>query len=128
MIEIPEPLSTDISIDVSEQLTNLVEISASDVPIEELKTFSEKVDAVLRKVVKEGIDMERMKMIIERDELKLLNALEDKPSDSLQDTLVNDFLFGDLEGKDLYSSLEDRKRYKELSAWSSKQWTDLIQK
>lgn len=128
LIEIPEPLCTDIQFDVEEQLTNLLSISANDIPVEHLKSFGEKVDHVLKKVVAEGIDMKRMQMIIERDELKVLNNLESRPSDTFQDTLINDFLFGSLDGKDLHAGLQDRKRYRELAGWTSQQWTDIIQR
>jgi Zn-dependent M16 (insulinase) family peptidase len=40
--------------------------------------------------------------------------------------IINDFLYGDADGKDLPASLEEH--YDTLKSWTSKQWADLITK
>jgi hypothetical protein len=45
-------------------------ISASSVPKDKLETISQKLQETLRDIVREGIDMERMQMVLEREQLK----------------------------------------------------------
>ena len=45
-----------------------LEIYVGSVPSEHLDTFDEKLKASLERIVKEGVDMERMLMVINRDE------------------------------------------------------------
>ena len=45
-----------------------MEIYVGSVPSEHLDTFDEKLKASLERIVKEGVDMERMLMVINRDE------------------------------------------------------------
>lgn len=40
--------------------------------------------------------------------------------------VINDFLYGDANGNDLSTSLEDQ--YDKLTSWTSKQWSDLLTK
>lgn len=70
--------------------------------------------------------MERMKMILKREKMKLLNQLETKPADSFADVLITDFLYGEKSGKDLIDSLDDMKRYDQLNSWTETQWLELL--
>ena len=45
-------------------------------PVEELDGFDGKLQASLKRVAEEGIDMERMTMLINRDERQLRSRLE----------------------------------------------------
>ena len=46
-------------------------ICVGSVPTGELSSFNEKLQLSLRRIVKEGIDMDRMAMIINRDERRV---------------------------------------------------------
>ena len=50
---------------------NDLDFVASSVPMEELENFDEKVIDSLKKVVSEGIDIKRMRDIIERERRKV---------------------------------------------------------
>jgi hypothetical protein len=57
--------------------TTLVDlpIYVGSVPTEHLDTFDEKLKESLMRIVKEGIDMDRMLMVINRDERQVCNFL-----------------------------------------------------
>jgi Zn-dependent M16 (insulinase) family peptidase len=89
-IEIPKPYTTSIGI-YSEDRVNKNELTMGmfDVPTKHLNDIADLVRAKLAKVVKEeGIDMERMAMIIRRDKRKLLNYMETSVSSVLSDAVI----------------------------------------
>lgn len=71
LVEIDEPYCTDIYLDVNGRSTSILSISASSVPTERLDEMTTKVREVLSKVATDGLDMQRMHSIIERDRLKV---------------------------------------------------------
>ncbi|KAG8786710.1 hypothetical protein FRC15_010850 [Serendipita sp. 397] len=96
------------------------------VPVEHLDTLDEKFTKSLQRIASESIDMERMATVIARDRLKLRSALENSGGDVFSNVIINDFLYGDTEGKDLVQELTEH--YETLQSWTSKQWTDLLLK
>jgi len=127
-VEIKEPVCTDVFFS-SQDSVGKTTLNAyfSNVPFENLDSLDFDLISTLKNVVeKEGIDMERMKMILKREKMKLLNQLETKPADSFADVLITDFLYGEKSGKDLIDSLDDMKRYDQLNSWTETQWLELL--
>jgi Zn-dependent M16 (insulinase) family peptidase len=54
-------------------------VSFDGVPIEKINLIREKFFQVLKNHIQEGIDMARIQLVISRDRLKLLNAIETDP-------------------------------------------------
>lgn len=128
-VERDDPLCTDAYIGSSDKAgASLLSAYFSSVPTEKLDGLDQQLVDLLAGIVKEGIDMDRMKMVIKRDKLKALSRLETRPADSFADLLITDFLYGSRTGEDLHKALEDMKRYDELLSWTSERWTDLLQK
>lgn len=128
-VERDDPLCTGADIMSSDKAgASLISAYFSSVPSDQLDRLDQQLIDLLAGIVKNGIDMERMHMVIKRDKLKVLSHLETKPADSFADLLITDFLYGSRTGEDLHTALEDMKRYDELLTWTSKQWTDLLQK
>jgi len=89
-VEIPKPLTTGIGF-YTEDRVNKNEITgyASDVPAKHLETLGDAIKDKLSKIVKEeGIDMERMGLVIRRDKRKLLNSMESNVSGILADAVI----------------------------------------
>lgn len=103
----------------------------------------------LKEVVKEGVDMERMAVVIKKERLKLLNSIESSGGDYFSGSVINgkwrfqfrrvmlnlssakptpDFLYGSADGSELPISLAELDRYEELGKWTSQQWTELLDK
>lgn len=89
-VEIPKPLATGIGV-YSEDRVNKNEMTmyASDVPTKHLETLGDAIKAKMSKIVREeGIDMERMSLLIRRDKRKLLNSMESNVSGVLSDVVI----------------------------------------
>ncbi|SPO28432.1 related to Zn2+-dependent endopeptidase, insulinase superfamily [Ustilago trichophora] len=128
-VERDDPLCTDAYIGASDKAgASLLSAYFSSVPTEQLDKLDQQLVDLLAGIVKDGVDMDRMQMVIKRDKLKVLSQLETKPADSFADLLITDFLYGNRNGQDLHTALEDMKRYDELLTWKSEQWTQLLQK
>ncbi|KAJ7619113.1 Metalloenzyme, LuxS/M16 peptidase-like protein [Mycena polygramma] len=103
-------------------------IYIGSIPTELLNDFDNKLKASLRRIVAEGIDMERMAMVINRDERQLRSKLESAKGDTFSSTVITDFLYGAEDGSELEASMDEINQYAEIREWTSKQWTDLLQK
>ncbi|GAA94382.1 uncharacterized protein L969DRAFT_105184 [Mixia osmundae IAM 14324] len=127
LVEIEEPLATDLGFYVSDQEKHVLNVYATSVPTEKLNTVKDKVIEVFRRVVESGIDMERMAMLLKRDRIKILSSLEKDASEIFASSVISDFMFGSMNGKDLERSLKERERFETLQTWSAEQWAELLQ-
>lgn len=128
LVEVDDPLATEIGFDTLDQTTTIINLNMSSVPTEKLDGAAEQAKDVLRKVLNEGIDLDRMTMVLHREQRKLLNTLEKDAADALTYSLLSDFLFGAEDSSDLPKSLDDIKRFKELLSWDAKKWGNLLEK
>lgn len=89
-IEIPKPYTTAIGIYSEDKvIKNELQMVIYDVPAKHLNDIADLVKAKLAKIVKhEGIDMERMGLILRRDKRKLLNVMETSVSSVLADAVI----------------------------------------
>lgn len=70
----------------------------------------------------EYIDMERMRVIIERGALKIANQFEVEAHETLSTAIISNFLYGS--NKELEAGLStELQRYNTLASWSKEQWT-----
>lgn len=143
-IEIPKPYATSIDFYSEDRVKkNECLCIVSDVPVKHLETIGEMVKGKMRTISeKEGIDMERMGLVLRRDRRKLLNYMETSVSSVLSDAIIGgelcgterwrptviDFLYGDLSGKDLPTAFDDLKDYTILEGWKAEDWISLLQR
>ncbi|KAL1708664.1 Metalloenzyme, LuxS/M16 peptidase-like protein [Schizophyllum commune] len=128
-IEIESPMCTYIYMGQDTRATKIfLPIYIGSVPTELLDTFDEKLKASFQNIVKTGIDMDRMRMVIDRDERQFRSKLESSKGDAFSDSLITDFLYGAEDGSDIKRTLEEDTWYAQLKAWDSKRWTDLLSK
>ncbi|KAF8216136.1 Metalloenzyme, LuxS/M16 peptidase-like protein [Mycena galopus ATCC 62051] len=128
-IEIDTPMCTYIYFGEDIRATAIyLPIYVGSVPTELLDEFDSKLKASLRRIVAEGIDMERMAMVINRDERQLRSKLESSKGDTFSSTVITDFLYGAEDGSELEASMDEINQFAEVRTWTSKQWTDLLQK
>ncbi|KAG8907247.1 hypothetical protein FRC01_007752 [Tulasnella sp. 417] len=128
-VEIPSPLCTYIYVvDNVRAGYSAIEVYLGGVPAEELDGMYTKLVDALKKVAKEGVDMDRMATIINRDKLRFLNALESNPGEFYSSTVINDFLYGDNDGKDIPQMMGETDRYDELAKWTNDKWVRLLNK
>ncbi|OSD05304.1 hypothetical protein PYCCODRAFT_1362169 [Trametes coccinea BRFM310] len=128
-VEVENPLSTYIYFDQGTRATYVdLAVYAGAVPIEHLDTFDEKLRDSLRRIADEGLDMDRMAMVINRDERQLRSKIESSQGDMFYRKVLTDFLYGSEDGSDLAPSLDEINRYAQLKKWTSEQWSDLLRK
>ncbi|UZJ56905.1 hypothetical protein CBS101457_006225 [Exobasidium rhododendri] len=130
LVERDDPQCTDVYFSTSDKAgASTLEAYFSSVPTAVIdKLDSTLVDEVFAKVAQDGIDMTRMKTIIDRERTKLLNMLETKPADSLADVIIVDFLYGQENGRDLEASLDSMKQYDALEKYTSSQWVQVLRR
>ena len=133
-----------IGVDIRATLSDLT-IYVGSVPTEHLDTFDTRLHESLRRIVKEGVDLNRMKMVIDRDErqvffrfmalfqhflivFKFRCKVESHGGEVFSRTMIDNFLYGRSDGSEIEEALNEIKFYNTLRTWSSERWTELIQK
>lgn len=71
LIEINDPWATGLGLDSTDYSTAILQLSLSSVPTARLDKVAEAVKDTLRRVLKTGIDMDRMTMILNREQRKV---------------------------------------------------------
>ena len=127
-IEIEDPIATSIYCSLACQLPSTFSIYFDSVPAEHLDTVETKLFDCFQKVAMEGMDMERMKTVIEKARDKYVLDMETSPANFLSHKLINEALYGDLSGKTLEKDVKDLIYYDILSKWTSAQWVALLKK
>ena len=113
---------------VAYQLPCVLSATFESVPVEELDSLEAKFFKVLQKVVKDGIDMERMKTVVNMERSRNLLYVETSPASLISNKLINEALYGSLDGKTLKDDVKDLVYYDSLLKWSSDQWIALLQR
>ncbi|KAH9082169.1 Metalloenzyme, LuxS/M16 peptidase-like protein [Lactarius deliciosus] len=105
-----------------------VMIYVGSVPTEHLDTFDAKLHESFRRISKEGVDLDRMSMVIDRAERQFRSKVESDGGDAFSSAMIANFLYGRLDGSQIEDALDEIKDYNVLRTWSSKQWSDIINK
>lgn len=118
--------SIDITFHPTDAEKSITTVYISSVPYEQLSTIEESFKKALAEEAA-TMDMDRLKMVIERAALKTCNAMEVDAPDCLSSAIISNFLYGS--DSDLVSALSaELERYKILSAWSVDQWSEVFKK
>jgi len=72
--------------------------------------------------------MTRMKMVVEKERNRYLLNVERSPSEVLSQKLINEALYGSLDGGTLRRDVTDLKGYDELAKWDSSNWVALLER
>ncbi|KAH9818516.1 zinc metalloprotease [Melampsora americana] len=120
-IEIEEPLCTGITFNPIDAEKTVISAYMESVPVEHLSDLDKKFkDALAHEA--ENLDMQRMRMIIERSALKIANQFEVDPHETLATAIISNFLYGSDEH--LVANLSTKlQRHKTLAGWSKDQWS-----
>lgn len=128
-IEIESPLCTYIYF-AEESRATLCDMTVyvGSVPTEHLDTFDAKLHESFRRISKEGVDLGRMSMIVDRAERQLRDKVESDGGDAFSSAMIANFLYRRLDGSQIEDALDEIKHFNALRTWSSKQWSDIIDK
>lgn len=103
-------------------------IYVGSVPVGHLVSFPERLRTSLARIAEEGLDMERMAMVLNRNERQLRSKIESSKGDAFSTTIITDFLYGKEDGSELQPALNEIDSHEVLKEWSGKQWADLLKK
>ncbi|KAI0788552.1 Metalloenzyme, LuxS/M16 peptidase-like protein [Abortiporus biennis] len=128
-IEVESPYCTYIYFGEDVRATRVdLPIYFGSVPTEHLDQLDEKLKTSLTRIADEGFDMERMGMIINRDERQLRSKIESSKGDTFSGAIITDFLYGAVDGSDLLPSLDEISQYDKIRELSSDDWSKLLRK
>lgn len=105
--EIEDPYCTDVDFATMENLLSVQILQFSNVPVEKLSDIKPRFVQVMNDHIAKGLDMQRMKLVIDRARLKILSQVETNPHDHFAHAIIGDVLYGDRSGKDLDKCLNE---------------------
>ncbi|KAK9243944.1 Metalloenzyme, LuxS/M16 peptidase-like protein [Lipomyces tetrasporus] len=127
MVEIENPLSTELEVYTDDFIETGLNIWLHNVPTEQLASAESNVFEILRDhIAKSEFDLKQMRDVIERERLQYVLQAE-RYSSTLANLAIEDFLYGKLNGE----SLEEAKHLLEFDTilkYGVKEWEFLIEK
>lgn len=129
LIEIPEPLATDLYFDESNFLKHEFALYLSNVATEKLQEVYEKAIGVINKIVedKDSLDITHLRELVDRTKYQDIKQCEVNPREFI-DTAIVAFLYGSRDGKSLKDWIIDLEEYDVLLTWEADQWIEILRK
>ncbi|AGO11143.1 AaceriAFR334Wp [[Ashbya] aceris (nom. inval.)] len=123
LIEIDNPLATEVGYWTDDYMRTVINVSVQGVPTARLQEAKQKIFELLSA---ETIDLERMQQVVENNRWDYVLKCERSGAHSLSQVCISDFLYGDEEGQLLQKSLHDLSDFDALATWSQDQWQSLF--
>ncbi|KAI7848898.1 Metalloenzyme, LuxS/M16 peptidase-like protein [Circinella umbellata] len=128
-VEVEDPLCTDVDFHATDHLKTTIMLTASNVPMEEMEGLPERFFNTFQRLIEEKeIDMDRMKNVIEKEMLKLLDGIETDAHDTAAAICISDFLYGKQDGHDLKESVKDQEYLNILAKYQISDWLEVLKK
>lgn len=128
LVEIEDPLATDITYGTDDFVRTGLNLTVSGVPTASLKEVDEKIKSLLKKQTRlECFDLTYMKQVISLQTLKYIASTEKDPS-TFSNVAILEFIYGKPDGSDLMKWTKDLKEFNALKSWTAEQWCSLIDK
>lgn len=130
-IETENPLCGDVDCYTLEYLQTSHCVHFEDVPKERVSEVEEAFFTVVKQVMSESLDMDRLQTIIHRSKRKFLESLEANPGRVIATVAVEDFLYGDRKAgtpsQQLKTFLDRGAILDQLATKDEAYWKGLIQ-
>lgn len=129
LVEIPDPLATDVYIDESNYLKQEFNVSLSNVATDKLEEVYDKTVGIIKKVYedKKALDTTHLRELLERTKYQDIKSCELNPREFI-DTAIVAFMYGSRDGKSLRDWVIDVSEYDKLMEWTSEQWLEVFKK
>lgn len=124
IVDIEEPLATDVSFYTDDFITTGINIFLSGVPSDNLQEVELKVMEVLTTQVK-NLDLKLLRDCVERRKSRFILSTEQDLS-TFAYIAIDNFLYGSSDGQDLVKWIKTVDEFVELASWGSLQWQNLI--
>jgi Zn-dependent M16 (insulinase) family peptidase len=128
LVEIEDPLCTDVDFYLSDRLCSVLTVTLASVPHEQLEEAEAEFFKVIDTVLSQELDMTRMAHLIRKDKLKVTNVVETDPHGAFSTPIITDFIYGTRDGSSLNKALDDFKWLDELATWTSAHWQAFMRK
>jgi len=129
LVEIDDPLCGDIDFSFFENKETAINLSADNVPKENLDEIKDKVLDIMNGIAsgKEAFDLDRMIVQIHQSLLTEMNSVEDSPHDALAYIAIGDFLYS-TESDTMQNNVDKIKHLKNLKEEKTDFWISLMKK
>lgn len=127
IVEVSNPLATDISYYTDDYIDTVFHLYLSGVPTERLDEVDKAVSDVIARQITDNFDISLIRDCVERKMNKYLLNVERDPS-TMAYIAIDSFIYGSRDGANLEQWTKDLNEYKVLGEWTAAQWKELITK
>lgn len=128
LVEIENPLATDITYGTDDFVRTGLTLTISGVPTSSLHEVDAKVKHILHEQTKvDCIDLQYMRQVVNQQVLKYIANTEKDPS-TFSNVAILEFIYGNPDGSDLAKWTKDLKEFESLKSWTAEHWCSLIDK
>lgn len=126
LIEIENPLATDIDYSTDDYYRTALNFTVSGVPTDRLEEANQKIKSLIASQISpESLDINYLREILRQQKLKFIHSTEKSPT-AFTSIAISTFIYGKINGSDLKNTCMDLKEFDELEKWTPQQWCDLI--
>lgn len=127
LVEVENPLATDISYGTDDFVRTGLNLSISGVPTASLEEVDKKIKGILKEHTNvDNFDLKYMKQVVNQQTLKYIANTEKDPS-TFSNVAILEFIYGKTDGSDLARWTKDLKEFEILRDWTAEQWCDIIE-
>lgn len=128
LVEVENPLATDISYGTDDFVRTGLNLSVSGVPTASLEEVDEKIKAILKEQTSvDNLDLKYMQQVVNQQTLKYIANTEKDPS-TFSNVAILEFIYGKTDSSDLARWTKDLKEFETLRTWTTEQWCEIIDK
>lgn len=126
MVEVMDPLATEVYYYSNDFKNTEIDISFSGVPTDRLEEAADTAIEIMKKAV-DDFDLGAIRDCIERQKQRFILSNEKDPS-SMETGPILSFIYGHPDGSTLEKFIKDVSDFDELLTWTKDQWVDLHKK
>ena len=124
-VETEDPLCCDVEFDLQEGLEDMCQLSFYGVRESDLEKIDIQLMKTLQRVSEKGFDMDRLRVILERQCMQVYNQIETNPHITFVYSLIPDFLYGS-SSDDTYERFRYTEHLETLCGYDRHFWKDML--
>lgn len=126
LVEIEDPLATEIDYGTDDYSRTGLNLTLSGVPTDKLDFVDAKIKLLLsEQALEENFDLSYMRQVVNQQKLKFVASTE-KSANTFSNIAILEFVYGNLDGSDLAKWSKDLREFDVLANWSAAQWCKTI--
>lgn len=127
LVEIEEPLATEIDYGTDDFSRTGLNLTLSGVPTEKLESVDQKVKELIKDQTSAAkFDLSYMRQVVNQQKLKFV-ANTEKSANTFSNVAILEFIYGKTDGSDLARWSKDLNEFDTLSQWTAEQWCKIIE-